>query len=169
MFSTFEDFYQHLQRRYHLHPKARLLGQSNGGLIVFGWAFRHPEQVDRIAGTCPALDLRSWPGLDKVVGPESIGDPTFGFGKMPLEELQKRLPELNPIDNLKPLADAGVKIFLVHGDEDTTVPLAPNSGEAQRRYRALGGDIEVIPVKGLGHSPGPGLYDSQKLLDFLMQ
>jgi alpha-beta hydrolase superfamily lysophospholipase len=125
---------------------------------------------DRVgAGIYPALDLRSWPGLEKVVGRESIGDPIFGFGPMSREELEKRLPELNPIDNLRPLAEAGVRILLLHGDNDRTVPLEPNSGEAQRRYRTLGGCIEVQTLKGLGHTPGAGFYDSAIVVKMLTE
>lgn len=165
---VFEKFYEFVINKYQLNPKSRLIGQSNGGLIVYGWAFRHPEKVDRILGIYPALDLRSWPKLERVVGPKSVGNPVFGFQSMSMDELKKRLPELNPIDNLKPLADTKVKIFHIHGDSDHTVPFEPNSGEALRRYRALGGDIEVLRIPGVGHQPGPGFYDSQKGLDFLM-
>ena len=165
---AFDKFYEFVINKYQLNPKARLIGQSQGGLMAYGWAFRHPEKVDRILGIYPALDLRSWPTLEKVVGPKSVGNPVFGFQAMSLDELKKRLPEFNPIDNLKPLADAKVKIFHIHGDSDHTVPFEPNSGEALRRYRALGGDMEVLSLPGKGHDPGPGFYGSQKAVDFLI-
>ena len=87
---------------------------------------------------------------------------------MTLEEFKKQLPKLNPIDNLKPLADAKVKILHLHGDKDHTVEIAPNSIEAMRRYHDFGGEMELVTLP-LGHQPGAGFYDSQKALDFLTE
>ncbi len=55
-----------------------------------------------------------------------------------LEELTRRSSEFNPIDNLAPLAKAGVKILHIHGDKDDVVPTEANSLELARRYRELG-------------------------------
>ena len=49
-----------------------MIGQSNGGLISYGFAFRHPDQVDRVLGICPATDLSSWPGLSRLCLPGRI-------------------------------------------------------------------------------------------------
>jgi pimeloyl-ACP methyl ester carboxylesterase len=165
--AVFQAFYELVQEKYNLNAKARLTGESNGGLIVYAWAFRHPELVDRIYGSQPSLDLRAWPGLDLVVGPKSIGDPEYGFGDITREQLEQMLPEVNPIDNLKPLADAGVKILHVHGEIDGTVPCEPNTVEAQKRYRSLGGEMEIVILPGIGHGPGTGFYNSEKVLEFL--
>ena len=54
--------------KHKLHQRARMIGQSNGGLISYAWAFRHPKHVDRIFGIYPATDIRSWPGLHKIAG-----------------------------------------------------------------------------------------------------
>ena len=56
-----------LREKYALNRRARVLGQSNGGLIAYAWAFRHPDCVDRIGGICPATDFRTWPTLPNVV------------------------------------------------------------------------------------------------------
>ena len=166
---VFDQFYDFLMSEYGLSPEARLLGASNGGLIVYAWAFRNPGKVARIMAMYPSLDLRTWPGLDKAVWPGGAGiaDPEYAYGDMTLEELERRLPEFNPIDNLKPLADAGVPIFHIHGDSDAVVPFEPNSGEALRRYPRLGGEIEVRKLIGHGHEAGGEFYDSLEALDFL--
>jgi pimeloyl-ACP methyl ester carboxylesterase len=62
-----QEFYVRLITEFHLNRKARLVGQSNGGLIAYAWAFRHPAYVDRIFGICPASDFRSWPKLPAVI------------------------------------------------------------------------------------------------------
>ena len=89
-----------------------------------------------------------------------------------LQELERRTREFNPIDNLAPLAKAGVKILHIHGDQDTLIPTGANSLELARRYRALGGKAEIVLLKGLpiakrGHD-GPDLYESAALLKFLL-
>jgi pimeloyl-ACP methyl ester carboxylesterase len=66
--------------------------------------------------------------------------PTYG---MTTEEQTKHLAEHNPIDRLKPLAAATVPLFLLHGDVDCTVPLEANSKELAKRYRELGGPVEL--------------------------
>ena len=162
--AVYQKLYERLTGEFGLNRKARLLGQSNGGLISYAWAFRHPESVDRIGGIYPATDFRTWPGLAKVV---EFPEPTLGYG-LTLDELTRRAAEFNPIDNLAPLAKAGVKIFHIHGDKDTLVPTKENSEELVERYRKLGGDARLEIVPGLGHG-GKEFYQSQSLVGFLIE
>lgn len=161
---VYQKFYELVTRERGLNPKARLLGQSNGGLITYGWAFRHPELVERIGCIYPATDFRTWPGLDKVV---TFPEPALSYG-LSLDELTRRAAEFNPIDNLAPLARAGVKVFHIHGDQDVVVPLAPNSQVFVERYRQLGGDAAVEIIPGLGHG-GKEFYNSESLAKFLTE
>ncbi len=159
-----QAFYERLTGEYKLNRKARLIGQSNGGLIAYAWAFRHPESVDRIFGIYPATDFRTWPGLDKV-----IAFPPAGLGyHLSLDELTRRAAEFNPIDNLAPLAKHGVKILHVHGDKDVVVPAGPNSETLLARYKALGGRAELIAVPGIGHQAVNAFYECRPALDFLL-
>jgi pimeloyl-ACP methyl ester carboxylesterase len=166
-----QEFYEQLVSKHGLHKRARVLAHSNGGLIAYGWAFRHPTCVDRIAGMCPATDFRTYPTLANVVT-----GPTKGLDyALPLDELDRRAGEFNPIDNLLPLAKAGVKILHLHGNRDTLVPTNSNSTELARRYREFGGEAEIILLKDLGAGransrghDGPELYDSAALLKFLL-
>lgn len=158
-----QEFYKLLVTEHGLNPRARILGQSHGGLIAYGWAFRDPECVERIGGICPATDFRSWPSLANVVN-----FPAKGLGyNMSLEELERRAAEFNPIDNLAPLAKAGVRILHIHGDKDELVPMSANSTELARRYRELGGSAEIVVLEGLGHG-GQVLYESRPLIEFLL-
>jgi pimeloyl-ACP methyl ester carboxylesterase len=158
-----QEFYERLVADYGLHKRARIMGQSHGGLIAYGWAFRHPACVDHVAGICPATDFRSWPTLPNVVAFPAKG---LDYG-LSLEELDRRAAEFNPIDNLVPLAKAGVKILHIHGDEDKLVPMSANSTELARRYRELEGVAEIVVLPGLGHG-GHELYESALLLKFLL-
>jgi alpha-beta hydrolase superfamily lysophospholipase len=68
------------------------------------------------------------------------------------------------------LADAGVPVCIIHGDQDTVVPLEPNSAELQRRYQAAGkGElVNLIIAEGQGHSFWEGFFHCQELVDFLI-
>ena len=163
-----QEFHKLLVSKHGLHPRARLLCHSNGGLLAYGWAFRHPDCVDRIGGMCPAIDFRTYPTLPGVVSAPTKG---LDYG-LSLEELTRRASEFNPIDNLAPLAKARVKILHLHGDEDKLIPTSANATELARRYRDLGGEAEIVLLKGLpaakkGHD-GPELYESAILLKFLL-
>ncbi len=159
------EFYEKLRAEHGLARRVRLEVQSNGGLIGYAWAFRHPECVDRIGGICPVTDFRTWPppSLATVL---SAPDKGFGYN-LTLDQLTARQSEFNPIDNLAPLAKAGVKILHIHGDKDDIVPMAANATELAKRYTKLGGSAQVVVIPGLGHG-GQVLYESQPLLDFLL-
>jgi hypothetical protein len=166
-----QEFYEQLVSKYGLHKGARVLAHSHGGLIAYGWAFRHPKCLDRIAGMCPATDFRAYPTVPNVVTGPTKG---LDYG-LSLAELERRAGEFNPIDNLAPLAQAKVPILHLHGDADTLVPTGANSQELARRYRELGGEAEIVLLKGLGAGransrghDGPALYESAALLTFLL-
>ena len=59
----------------------------------------------------------------------------------------------NPVDNLEPLAKAGIPIFAVIGDADEGVPVKENIDVVEDRYKKLGGKIEVIRKPGGKHHP----------------
>ena len=163
-----QEFYEQLVSKHGVNKRARTLAHSNGGLLAYGWAFRNPTCVDRIAGMCPATDFRTYPTLPNVVAGPTKG---LDYG-LSLEELERRAAEFNPIDNLAPLAKAGVKILHLHGDEDLLVPTNANSTELARRYPRLGGDAEIVLLHKLGPTKrghdGPELYESERLVKFLL-
>jgi pimeloyl-ACP methyl ester carboxylesterase len=156
-------FYDRLISEFHLSRKARLIGQSNGGLIAYAWAFRHPDSVDRIFGIYPATDFRTWPGLPAVI---TAPEPGLGYD-LSLEELTRRAAEFNPIDNLATLAKARVKILHIHGDQDKLVPPEPNSATLAKRYKAAGGEAKLVTLKGLAHG-GKEFYESREGVEFLL-
>jgi pimeloyl-ACP methyl ester carboxylesterase len=158
-----QEFYERVVTEFGLHKRARVMGQSHGGLIAYGWAFRNAACVDRIAGICPATDFHTWPTLANVIPFSKQG---LGYD-LTLETLTQRAAEFNPIDNLAPLAKAHVKILHIHGDNDELVPMAANSTELASRYRQLGGTAEIVVLQGLGHG-GQVLYESEPLLTFLL-
>jgi dipeptidyl aminopeptidase/acylaminoacyl peptidase len=138
----FSDFYTHVRKEYGLDAKVSFLAQSRGGLMIYNWAAENPDKVRSIAAIYPVCDPRSYPGLDKAA-------PAY---EMSAKEFQITLAKHNPVDRLAPLVKAGVPIFHIHGDSDTVVPLQKNSQAIYDRYKALGGKMELVVVKGKGHA-----------------
>ena len=157
----FSAFYDSLISRYHLDRKACLIAQSRGGLMLYNWAAEpgNSQKVARIAGIYPVGDLLSWPGLTKAAKAYNMITDSFLV----------HLSEHNPIDRLAPLYKAGIPIFHIHGDNDTIVPLFKNSMVIYDRYKAMGGNatLKIIPDKG--HQEIPEYFQSQELLDFILQ
>ena len=74
----------------------------------------------------------------------------------------------NPVDNLQPLAKAGIPLLHIVGDADLVVPPAENTAIIERRYKEMGGDIQVIHKPGVGHHPH-SLVDPKPIVDFIMK
>jgi len=155
---VFSDFYRHVVDEYKLEPKARLLPQSRGGLMMYNWAAENPEKVKCIAGIYPVCDLRSYPGLPKAAG-------AYGLSA---DDLAKQLTSHNPIDRLAPLAKAGVPILHIHGDADNVVPLDKNSRVLHDRYRELGRAMQLIVIAGKGHAEIPAYFEEPRIVQFLL-
>jgi pimeloyl-ACP methyl ester carboxylesterase len=154
----FSAFYEELTAKRGLSKKACLLARSRGGLMLYAWAAENPQSVACIAGIYPVCDLKSFPGLTKACG-------TYG---LTAAELESQLARHNPIDRLEPLARARVPIFHIHGDADAVVPLKDNSGELARRYRELGGVVQLVVPPGQGHTRWTGFFQCQELVDFII-
>ena len=69
---------------------------------------------------------------------------------------------------LKPLADAGIPILHLCGDADEVVPADENTMIVEKRYRELGGHIEVIYKPGAKHHPHC-LENPQPIVDFVLK
>jgi len=163
----YDRFHKLVVEKYQLNQRACMLEQINGGLITLGFAFRHPDKVERILGIFPATDLRSWPGFERVTGDGRITPVGLSYDLDP-EALWTRIGEFNPIDNLEPLVKAKIPLYHIHGTADDLVPLAANSQELASRYRALGGQIELEIVQG-GQHGGQEFYSSQAAAGFITE
>jgi hypothetical protein len=72
--------------------------------------------------------------------------------------------KIQPLDNLAPLAKAGVPLLHVCGSLDPS--FKDNTEEVERRYKKLGGEISVIVKTGEGHYPlAPS--DPKPVVDFI--
>jgi pimeloyl-ACP methyl ester carboxylesterase len=78
--------------------------------------------------------------------------------------MHSALAKTQPLDNLAPLAKANVPLLHVCGSLDPW--FKDNTLEVEKRYKKLGGKIQVIVKKGEGHYPlAPG--DPAPVVDFI--
>ncbi len=152
----YTTLYEYLVKKRQFREKPCLLARSRGGLMLYSWAVEHPHSVGGVAGIYPVCSIVSYPGVARAAS---------AYG-LTAEQLDVELTKYNPIDRLKPLAEARVPVFHTHGDSDTVVPLEANSAELAKRYREFGGPVEIEVVKGQGHNMWDGWFTSQKLTDF---
>lgn len=162
-----DKYYQHVVTTYGLNAKTTLEGFSRGGLYAFNWAARHPDRTASLYVDAPVCTFKSWPGGSRTgqPKPKEWEECKKAYG---LTEEQARAYQLNPVDNLAPLAKAGVPILSVCGDADEAVPLEENSKLVEQRYRALGGTIELILKPGGKHHPH-SLKDPAPIVDFIVK
>jgi len=160
--------YEELTEKYGFAKKPALVGLSRGGLYCYNWAIANPNKVACIYGDAPVCDFKSWPG-GRGDGKGSPRDwklvlTTYGF------ETEADAIDYggNPIDNLQPLAEAGVPLLHVYGENDAVVPWEENTGLIAKRYRKLGGSITLIGKPGVGHHPH-GLKDPTPIVEFIVR
>ena len=151
-----DAFYKTLTTEYGFAPKPVLEGFSRGGLIVYNWAARNPGKVSAIYGDAPVMDFKSWPGINKKI---------MEVYELESEEAARAYPG-NPVNNLGPLAKAGVPIIHVVGDADRTVSVAENTTVAEEAYKKLGGRFHVIHKPGVDHHPH-SLKDPAPIVEFI--
>ena len=162
--------YDLLTERYGFSKKCSMASMSRGTLSLFRWASANPEKVDSIYVDNGVCNVLSWPAGKLVAGNDSVAtgnaasweDFKQKFGYATDEEALKT--KQSPIDQLQPLAEAGVPILMVCGSKDEAVPYEENDAVMERRYKALGGLIRVI-VQDKGHSHG--MDDPTPVLDFI--
>ncbi len=162
-----DAFYEYLRFEHLFADRAVLEGMSRGGLYVYNWAARNPDKVACVYADNPVCDFKSWPG-GKGGGKESPKDWGSCLKLYGLTEEEALAYTGNPVDNLAPLAKEGIPLIHVVGTADTVVPVAENTDLIEKRYKALGGHIEVIRKPGLGHHPH-SLKDPKPLVDFILQ
>jgi pimeloyl-ACP methyl ester carboxylesterase len=78
---------------------------------------------------------------------------------------------VNPIEKASILATHKIPVFIIHGEEDTVVPLAENSGRLEQIYKQnqVGDLITLVRIKDQGHSFWPGYFNSQELVYFVIK
>lgn len=156
---TYTRFHRWLVDRFGLDPEACLFPVSRGGLMHYNWAAEHPQAVRCIGAIYPVCEFETRARNPSVASAYRL-EP---------DELVKIARQHSPIERLAPLAKAGIPLLHVHGDSDAVVPLETNSAELARRYRALGGNIELIVVPGKGHEFAAEYWENPHLAEFFLR
>ena len=156
--ATYQAFYEYIVETFQLSPKASLLPQSRGGLMLYNWAVEHPDSVACLAGIYTVCSFTSYPGVDKAA-------PAY---EMTPEALHATLKDHDPIERIAPLAKAKVPIFHIHGDADVVVPIERNAGELVKRYQALGGPATLKVIPGKDHEECDEFFKDPDFLAFLL-
>ena len=159
----FGSFYAHLVVNYQLAKRVVLEGFSRGGLYAMNFAAAHPTRVAAIYLDAPVLDIRSWPGRNRESKEWADCLEAYGLTEVSLEKFRG-----NPLDRLPTIFGGAIPILAVCGDADQTVPFAENTAILEKRYRELGGTIEVILKPGVDHHPH-SLKDPAPIVDFLLK
>ncbi len=155
----FSAFYEALTTHRGFSLKPALLARSRGGLMHYNWAVENPDSVGCVAGIYPVCNLRSYPGLAKAAA-------TYGMSE---EELAANLAQHSPVERIAPLAQAGVPLLHLQGDNDDVVPLEENSALLAERYRKFGGDMKVIVAAGQGHNRDAHWFSSPPFIGFVIK
>lgn len=161
-----DAFHSHLTGKYGLSSKAILEGFSRGGLFALNWAARRPDKVAAVYLDAPVCDFKSWPG-GKGKGKGSPADWQRVLNVYGLSEAEAIEYKLNPVDNLQPLAKAGIPILSVCGLMDQVVPFAENTGLLAQRYQTLGAPITVITKPFCDHHPH-SLREPAPIVNFVL-
>lgn len=155
-------FYQDIVDKYRLSTSVTLEGFSRGGLFAVNWAAANPDKVACIYIDAPVCDLFSWPGRKQA----NLWKDMLREWNLTEETIDNF--KGNPIDNLEPLAQAGIPIISVCGDSDKVVPYEQNMGILRNRYLSLGGTVELILKPGCDHHPH-SLDDPEPVVDFILR
>ena len=139
------DFQKYLVDKLGFAKKAYLIGMSWGGFFSVRYAATYPENVAKIYLDCPLLNLGGRCG--RAATEVDIGP----WAKKPPENWIDD-PRM-PINLAKPVADAKIPVLLAYGGADDVLAPNLNSEIFIPRFKAAGGDIQVIYRKAYGHHP----------------
>jgi sialidase-1 len=164
-----ETFYDLMTGEHGLAKKPAIEGVSRGGLFAYRWATLHTDRVACIYADTPVCDIKSWPlGQGKGVGHPATWKTLLGeYG---FTEEQALAFEGNPVDVLAPIAKAKIPLLHIVSLTDVVVPPDENTFLLAKRYRDLGGSIEVMEVaEGTERSKGHHFAhpDPKRAADFM--
>ncbi|MBO7329690.1 MAG: alpha/beta hydrolase [Lentisphaeria bacterium] len=161
------DMLYQFMTQHGFNKKCVPVGYSRGGLDVYRWASRNPEKVSCLYLDNPVCDFKSWPG-GKGIGPGGVKEWQTCLEMWHFTEDEAMNFTGNPIDDLQTLADNHIPILHLCADADEVVPAKENTVILEKRYRALGGEIEVIWKHGAKHHPHC-LSDPAPIVDFILK
>lgn len=160
-------FHDKLTASHGLNARAVLEGFSKGGLYAGNFAIAHPDKTAAIYLDAAAVDIRIWPGgLGTYAGAPQAWETALKLFGLTTETAPSY--DRNAVDQAETLVKAHIPIISVCGGADHLVYFPENTGRLQKRYKDLGGKIEVIVKPGVDHHPH-SLKDPKPIVDFLLE
>lgn len=161
-----DKLYDFLVGEHRFDPKPILFGLSVGGLYIYNWTAKHPDKVGCLYADNPVCDIKSWPAGKGASEAHARHWATlleaYGFA----DEQEALAWKYNPVDNLKPVVDAGIPLIHAAATDDTVVPIRENTDVLEKNCRALGGKITVFRHPG-EHHPHHAVADFPGLCDLV--
>lgn len=157
----FTDFYNEMVTNQGYSAKPCMHSRSRGGLMNYNWAEEHASCLAGMTGVYPVCDPLSFPGVDIAAAAYGMTNPQF----------LAQLDNCTPTRRGQNMVSVGhIPILHLHGDNDLTVPIAPNSVAMLAHYKpVLGGIMELQIIQGAGHDSDTRFFQSQAVLDFLIK
>ena len=150
-----------------LSQRCALAGFSRGGLDAWNWTVRHPERVAALYLDNAVCDFKNWPG-DLVRGRRFPEEWSHCLEAWNFTEAEALAARVNPLDNVEPVAAAGVPLLLLCSEADEVVLPEENSYRLEQRFRELGGEAVTIRKPGAGHHPH-SLENPEPIIDFILK
>ncbi|MBO6101920.1 MAG: SGNH/GDSL hydrolase family protein, partial [Opitutales bacterium] len=155
-------FYDYMTTLYGFSKKAAFEGMSRGGYYSLRFASTYPECASVLYLDAPVCDLLA------VNVDDSFNENALKKWGATEADFAEKIAPFQPLNNLEVMVKNKVAILSVCGDADTVVPMEKNSLVLKREYERLGGKIELITKKGVGHHPH-SLKDPAPIVDFIIQ
>ncbi|MFA6929126.1 MAG: alpha/beta fold hydrolase [Lentisphaeria bacterium] len=144
-----------------LSCKVHLMGLSWGGFFSLRFASENPEKVACIYLDAPLCNMAD-ESTKAMTDAHCVLQDAYHLSN---EEMLSS--SLNPINALKPIAEAGIPIFAVTGEDDLVVPVQHHINIVEERFLALGGKITICRRNSWGHHPH-GLDERSELITFMV-
>ena len=143
-------------------PQSQSIGSELGGFFTLRFASENPDCVACIYLDAPLCNMADGSTSALAEAKQTLSEAYH------LRDEEMLLSPLNPINSLRPIAEAGVPIFAVTGEDDLVVPVQQHINIIEERFRNLGGKITLCRRKSWGHHPH-GLDDRSELLAFMVE
>lgn len=164
---VWNNFYVYIVKGYNLNSKTVLEGMSRGGLIIYNWAAQNTDKVFCIYADAPVCDIKSWPG-GLYSGKGSEVDWQECLDVFGLDEESVLDFEGIPIETAMKVAKAKIPVLHVCGASDKIVPYEENTAKLEKKFKAAGGDIQIILKENVGHHPH-SLENPKPIVDFIIK
>jgi len=161
---VFAEYQRYLVEKLGFCKQANLIGMSWGGFFSVRYAAAYPQNVAKIYLDAPLLNFQEFAPVEaptasaRKIGPWGHSQPKDGNWSAD--------PRM-PVNLAKPIAAAGIPVYLLYGGQDQTVKPVLNCELFIKSFQDAGGELKVEKRGLYGHHPhGFEHWDLPKIVDF---